>query len=325
MKVSIVERLENNFAAKIRWRIRHDRSQSLVTVADKFLVKDFAKSRDVATCPTLLASTNPLEVDFDGLPPSCIIKATHGSGWNILKKDGDYYHFGNGSEVDLKSGEFSQSNGKKRLSALETAKICNNWVHSKYSSNEWVYHQMTPRIIVEELLHPLDGAELFDYRFYTFRGKVAAINVGSPAYRRENTNAFFTPGWKLIELSKYTESLPATLPPRPRDLEQMLAACGRLGDQFGFVRIDFYQTDKGPILGEMTIYPEGGKPLSPTGCRKFNRWLGRQWKMSLSRELSVLTNNVRDVAGAVGRKIGIQQRGAEANHSAGIQNTSGAA
>jgi hypothetical protein len=34
------------------------------------------------------------------------------------------------------------------------------------------------------------------------------------------------------------------------------------------------------VLGEMTVYPEGGRVDSPTACPIFNQWLGRQWRLA---------------------------------------------
>ena len=44
-------------------------------------------------------------------------------------------------------------------------------------------------------------------------------------------------------------------------------------------RIDLYNTTRGIILGEMTIYPEGGRPNSPSFDKVFNKWLGDQWTL----------------------------------------------
>lgn len=297
--VSVTERLENNFAAKIRWRMRYDRSPELITVADKILLKKYAASRNVETCPTILVATDISEISFESLPDSCMIKASHGSGWNIMRKDGCYFYFGNGSDFDSKILK------NESMSVREVETMCNNWLNLKYSSNEWVYHQMTPAIIIEEILEPFMGKELLDFRFYTFDGEVAAINVGSPSYRTDDANAFFSRDWQLMELSEHAEALPDPLPPRPPNLEEMLEACKRLGKNIDFVRIDFYETINGPVLGEMTVYPEGGKPFSPSGCRGFNRWLGRRWKMTGVQELFVFMNNVRDVTASICRKLGL--------------------
>jgi len=59
----------------------------------------------------------------------------------------------------------------------------------------------------------------------------------------------------------------------------MIDAAQKLGQDIDFARIDLYNTTKGIILGEMTIYPERGIIATPTACPAFNKWLGDQWKL----------------------------------------------
>jgi hypothetical protein len=59
----------------------------------------------------------------------------------------------------------------------------------------------------------------------------------------------------------------------------MIEVAQKLGTDIDFARIDLYDTTQGIILGEMTIYPEGGILNSPTSCPIFNKWLGNQWKL----------------------------------------------
>jgi hypothetical protein len=150
---------------------------------------------------------------------------------------------------------------------------------SRYTKNEWAYHQITPKILIEEVMKPPGGeSELLDYRFYTFAGEVRAISLGSPSFRRLKRNVFLTPDWEIIPLSSYREALPETIPKRPRELDLLLDAARRLGLGIDFARVDLYRTRSGIRLGEMTMYPEGGDRYTPTSCPQFNRWLGSFWK-----------------------------------------------
>lgn len=106
-----------------------------------------------------------------------------------------------------------------------------------------------------------------------------AINVGSPSYRREKENVFFDRDWNPFCLTKYREKLPAPLPERPGNLLEMIKVASALGEGIDFVRVDLYDSTKGILLGEMTIYPEGGGVDSPTTCPIFNNWLGSHWKL----------------------------------------------
>ena len=44
--------------------------------------------------------------------------------------------------------------------------------------------------------------------------------------------------------------------------------------------MDLYDTTRGIVAGEATVYPDAGKQDTPTACSVFNRWLGDQWQLS---------------------------------------------
>jgi hypothetical protein len=147
----------------------------------------------------------------------------------------------------------------------------------KYSPKEWCYRFINPRILVEEALISRDHAELKDFSVYIFRGIIKAINVGSPTNRKNKENVFFDSNWDEIKLTKYKENVPEPIPQKPDNLQEMIDAAYRLGSDLDFVGIDLYDTTKGVVLGEMTMYPEEGHRNTPTACPVFNKWLAEQW------------------------------------------------
>jgi len=286
----------------------HDRNPMLVVMADKYLLREHARSQGVATVPLLHVTEDPESIPFETLPPDCMIKASHGSGWNIMRRNGEFFTYGNGIAFGVgDEDQQAQVQQRLQLSRDEVVDICKQWLQQKYSPGQWAYSRMIPRVLVEEVLQPRCGDELMDYRFYTFDGVVKAINVGSPSYRRDNLNAFFRPDWEPIKLTRYREKLPDPLPAKPETLEQMLDIASRLGKGIDFARIDLYDTEKGVMVGEMTAYPEGGNREAPSGCPRLNWWLGRQWKMPLRRELSVRGYIVSSLTDAVQRRLPLWQ------------------
>ncbi|MGA8830383.1 MAG: ATP-grasp fold amidoligase family protein, partial [Desulfomonilaceae bacterium] len=169
---------------------------------------------------------------------------------------------------------------ESKLSKSEAVRLCRGWLARTYSKGEWAYQHIRPRIIVEELLIPSDNAALKDYRMYTFHGIVKAISVGSAIYRRADANVFFDPNWKEFKLTKYREQVPDPLPEMPASLGEMIEVAQKLGNDIDFARIDLYNTTRGIVLGEVTVYPYGGDFDSPTSCPIFNKWLGDQWKLT---------------------------------------------
>jgi len=305
MRTQLHTFLVADLAAKIRWRMRFDRNPVFIRLQDKLAVRAYAAERRVATAGLLNATDEPETIPFDALPADYMIKANHGCGWNIICLAGQHYRFGDGrslagtAEPTTASAAIDGLNERVPLTREEVVVECRRWLNSRYSTREWAYQHIPPRIIVEYLMVPLEGKELLDYRFYTFDGVVKAINVGSPTYRRDHLNVFYDVNWNQIELSRYAEALPQTLPPRPKFLDEMVATASRLGKGLDFVRIDLYDTAGGIVLGEITVYPESGTRGMPTGCPRFNRWLGDQWRMTALQKCAVWAWNIADFVPSV--------------------------
>lgn len=253
-------------------------------VQDKYAVKEYASRRGVSCAPLLHVTEDPLTIPFDDLPADCMIKATHGCGWNIIRSGGMYYDLGQepASTHDLSLPLGPMYAGRPALSVEQVVARCRQWLGARHIRLEWAYGQIRPRIIVEALLQPRVGDELLDLRCYTFRGQVRAINIGSPSYRRQHLNVFLRPDWSLIPLTRSNEVLPRDIPVRPDRLPDMLRVAEALGRDFDFVRVDLYDTTIGVRLGEITVYPDGGERGKPSGCPELDGWLGTQWPMSLA-------------------------------------------
>jgi hypothetical protein len=269
-----------DFAAKVRWRMAHDRNPLFPILQDKVAVKRYAHEHGVATPRMYFVTIDPATLPFDNLPNSCFIKANHGCGWNILSEAGEFYYFGQGKGVLDANGKLLPDirQSSLYLSRDQVVGICRKMLGIRFAANEWAYQVIAPHIFVEEKLCSADGGELRDFRLFTFNGTVQAIGVGSATYRKNGENVFFTPAWEPIALTQYRERLPDPLPARPSKLDQMIAAAERLGAGIDFVRVDLYDSTQGIMLGEITLYPEGGVPDSPTSCPRFNHWLANFWQ-----------------------------------------------
>ncbi|MCW8129704.1 MAG: hypothetical protein KIS92_04895 [Planctomycetota bacterium] len=254
----------------------------MVALQDKVQVRGFAASKGVRTARLLHVTDRAETLPLAALPPRCMLKANHSCAWNIMRFDGAYYFFGNGSGTVDADGAFLSAESARAcaLTEAEVLERCRGWLASRhFNAHEWAYQQIPPRILVEEWLEPLRGAELLDYRFFTFNGDVKAIAMGSPRYRKLHQNVFFDPDWNAIALTKYKELRPDPMPDRPAHLDEMLRIARTLGEGIDFIRVDLYETTQGVVLGEMTVYPEAGEPTSPTTCPVFNHWLSDHWKL----------------------------------------------
>jgi hypothetical protein len=272
-----------DFSTKVRWRMAHDRNPLFPILQDKVAVKRYAHERGVATPRMLFVTTDPATLPFDELPNSCFIKANHGCGWNILCEAGEFYYFGQGKGLIDANGKLlaEARHSSHYLSRDQVVGLCRKMLGIRFAAGEWAYQVIPPQILAEERLFPADGGELLDYRFFTFNGVVRVIGVGSASYRKNGENVFLTQDWQPIALTQYRERLPDPLPQRPSRLDEMIAAAERLGAGIDFVRVDLYDSTRGVMLGEITLYPEGGIPDSPTSCPIFNQWLASFWQHSV--------------------------------------------
>jgi hypothetical protein len=271
-----------DFAWKVRRRMLYDRNPLFITLQDKYAVKQYAGERGVETANLLFVTDRAETIPFDSLPPRCFIKANHGCGWNLLRLDGEIYDFFHGDNIFHPDGSFigREEAARYSISRKQCVRALQIALRQKYSTVEWAYQHIPPKVIVEEFLLPRIGCNLKDYRMYAFDGAVKAINVGSPAYRRNVENVFFDPEWREFKLTRYKEKVPDFLPERPETLPEMIRTAELLGRGLDFVRIDLYDTTQGVVLGEMTLYPEAGQKNTPTACPVFNQWLGDQWVLS---------------------------------------------
>ena len=97
---------------------------------------------------------NPQSIDFDSLPDSFVVKANHGSGFNIF---------------------VTEKKGVERAKVDETFAI---WLKTDFAAHqgEWAYRNIKRRILVEEMLVQ-DGEIPNDYKFFVFNGRVRMIQL----------------------------------------------------------------------------------------------------------------------------------------------------
>lgn len=264
-----------DFSWKIRWRMKNDRNPFFIVVQDKYKVKEYAKERGVNSAQLYYVTDKPETIPFDSLPDNYFIKANHGCKWNILCKDRELYLYGDGEDL---IGRKNVS--KHKLTREECIQHCASWLKTVYSKREWAYQYIAPRrIMVEEALAQYNGGELVDYRCFTFYGKVKAVYVDSATTSIYHQKIFVDPTWHEIKIKNPRQTRPFVLPDKPENFQEIIDAAERLGKDFDFIRIDLYNTTRGVILGEMSVYPMAGESVQPTPDAGFNKWLGDQWTL----------------------------------------------
>lgn len=236
-----------DFNEKLQWLKVYWDDPLKTVCADKYQLHDYVSRQGCSTILNrLLAVYNsPDEIIWDELPEKFAIKCTHGCGYNIIIR--------NKHKLDLQA---------IRLQLSE-------WMREKFGrkSLEPHYDRIIPRIILEAYIETRSGRLPWDYKVFCFNGVAKLIEVCSERDLELRVD-FFDLDWNKLSIS--LESLQREMPPeRPDCLSEMLACAEKLARPFPFVRVDFYDNDGLPVLGELTFTPGSGMStrLSDHGLR----------------------------------------------------------
>lgn len=226
------------------WR-RDDR---LPFLADKYRVKEYVRAKLGAEwiIPTLWAGpTFPLPRERIW-PKPFVIKMNNGCHRNI----------------------FVRSEAECDWTDIESR--CMAWLASPYGIDlgEWFYRRIPPMIMIEPFIGSA-GQLPFDFKFWTFHGRVELIHVVT-GREGEERQVFFDRGWNRIAVDQGYPLETQDIPP-PDSLEAMIDAAECLATDMDFVRVDFYEAGGRPLFGEITLYPGAGlNQISPPA---FDRYL----------------------------------------------------
>lgn len=222
---------------KIAYLAFHTDTTTWSQLADKIKVRDYVINCGYPEILTKLYGTysRAEDIDYDVLPKSFVLKTNNASATNILVKDKN--------ELDIES----------------VNKQLNTWLKWDYGFDTCQphYSRIEPLILAEEYLVSLNKSGLIDYKFYCFNGRPLYVQVMTE--RMPNTHTFklmiFDMNWEKHPeyCSSYHEY--ANSVNKPRCFDKMVDIAVKLSTPFVFVRVDFYEINDNPILGEMTFTP----------------------------------------------------------------------
>ena len=242
-----------SFNEKVCRRKIMERDPRFPVLADKVLVKDIVRAKlgDDWIIPTIWHGQHLPPVEERTWPMPFVIKVNSGSGWNIFVR--------NEAECDWPDIE----------------RRCDEWMRTTFGRHlgEWLYAHIKPQILVEPFIGKLADLPL-DYKFWTFGGKVKAIQVDTD--REHSTRRrFYDPDWRPLPFAKGVPLEERDIP-RPVSLDRMIAAAEILAEDISFVRVDFYEIEDSPVFGEMTFYPASG--ISHFSPSEWDEVMGSYWQ-----------------------------------------------
>ena len=239
------------FNEKIQWCKLYDRNPLRTLLSDKYKVREWIQEQigDKYLNRLLGVWDNVESIDWDELPKQFVLKATHGSGWNIV--------------VD----------NKEKLNIELCKKDMRMWLEKNWAymaGLELQYKDIIPRIIAEEYIENTPG-DLYDYKIFCFHGK--AKYIWFVKGRKNLTESV------IYDLEWNRQSITYKFPvckekvPRPKYLNEMVKLAECLAADFAHVRVDFYVLNDDSIrFGEMTFSSTSGT------CEwipnKYNKLLG---------------------------------------------------
>jgi len=229
------------FNEKTQWYKIHYRNPELTEIADKIQFKSYIERKLGEGYTAKLYATwyKPTDIDFRNLTPPYVIKSNCcAEGHNILFILDDKY---DKNQVRNTVETWFHKDSK--------------YVHTTICGDKYAYWDISPAVLVEEYVPGIHTGAT-DYKFFCFDGIPQCIVAIEGRFEQEKSETRYDMDWNIINLSCNNDAIkPLTRPPH---FEEMKSIALKLAKGFPFVRVDFYDTEKGPLLSEMTFYSGGG-------------------------------------------------------------------
>lgn len=229
--------LENpiTFNEKLNWLKLNYKNKVATKCADKYEVRQYIEDKGYGYILNELIGVYESvdDIDINKIPNKCVLKATHGSGWNLIVKD------------------------KNNLNWTAWKLVMKSWLNQNfyYYGREWVYKDMKPRIICEKYLED-SNQELLDYKLYCFNGIPKFIQIDVDRFTNHTANYYDTE-WNEMPF-QYDDENSGRVIEKPKNLDKMLDIAKVLSKEFEHVRVDFYEVDGRLYFGELTFFTASG-------------------------------------------------------------------
>lgn len=240
------------FDEKLQWYKLYYRVPLMTTLTDKYEVRLCLEDKGFAgILNELYGVYNSVDkIDFSKLPERFVIKATHGSGMNIICKD------------------------KESLNWETSRRLMNKWLKRNWYhfGREWSYKNIKPRLICEKYLENKEFDELIDYKFYCYNNKPEILFVCTGRFSPSGLKySAYDLDWNRISVYKGRPSSDIVVE-KPVNLKAMITIASELCQGFPFIRVDLYSVNEKIVFGELTFYPDSGiVPFTPD---KYNYFFG---------------------------------------------------
>ena len=254
-------RTPRRFSEKQQWYKLHDKNPLKAKCADKYDVREYIKECGYEhLLNDIYGVFNSVQdINVSTLPQQFVLKATHGSGFNLIVKD------------------------KKEINWKMWNRIMKSWLHQDiyWSGREWVYKDLKHRIVAERYLEDETG-ELRDYKFFCFNGTPRFMQLEVGRFGKNKSRNFYDMDWNVMPFGKEFPHNPELLVERPYAFDEMKKIATDLCKPFTFVRVDLYQVNGKVYFGELTFFPASGAPdFIPD---KYDQIVGDMWDINAYKD-----------------------------------------
>jgi len=218
------------FEDKINWLCIHDVNQLKGKCADKILLHEYSINKlgkDICN-KIIKIYDNEKQLNFEELPEKFVLKANHGSGFNLIIQN------------------------KTELNVENVKNLARKWMRTDYGKKnaEFHYSFIKRKLFVEEFI----GNNLKNYKFLCYNGKPKYIYVSIEENHNKYRN-FYNMNWTFLDFHCLSEPHPTNNYKKPKLFEIMKEYAIKLSADFRFVRVDFYELENEIRLGELTFTP----------------------------------------------------------------------
>jgi len=263
------------FNDKALHRALFDRRPILTLFQDKYAIREFVKETiGEEYLPKLLCepTKDPSAIPFKDLPNQFVIKCNQGA----------------------RADRVIVVTDKSTINESEIIEQCKAWVDPKnnpyYETGTWGLKNVDPCIMVEEYINDGKGKAPYDYKFFNYKGVIEHVQVEAGRFE-DYSSTFYDTNWKQLQMTHGEGKNCATPLPRPWHLEEMRELTQKLNkglqelaqkqgkgpeESLGFVRVDYFDTERKVIFAEITAVP--GKSMARFEPLMYDRIFGEPWK-----------------------------------------------
>ena len=224
------------YTEKLQWLKLFWRDDLARICSDKYEVRAYLKDLGYGELLNDLIAVYEYADDFDPskLPERFVVKAAHGSGWNLIVKD------------------------KSKVNWFLWKKIMRSWMRQNlyWFGREWNYENQKPRIIVEKYLED-DSGELRDFKVFCMNGEPRYIQIDENRSTNHKRVYIDCEGTRLpmADSQEHGTDLKIRFGENQRE---MIRLASELSKPFPSVRVDFYNCGGKIYFGELTFFDGSG-------------------------------------------------------------------